>query len=548
MNKYIVIVVLFIFGILVVLTVFIIGREGGGREIGEPMKQGNIEVPVLRSFSFRDASALQHEIIDHWTTIKPSEWEDAQKVDLKNSRTVLGCLSAGVRVEEMNQYLMRQKATGVAGSRWLLNPRGGYSFNTMAFTPVLYLFNDRPDLLYPETKVHLVKNILTIDGDEFTRNVPKLPMQDSENHILMAESSRYLKNQWLWNNGELSDKYCNATNGIEAGLKSFLEEIYHYGLYEFNADPYMGYSLSALLNLDAFADGDIQALARKILDRLNWQYALGSYKFKHFPPYRRRFKDAFRTGIDVDYHTAMMKVWMSFYSDSLDLNLERGAHHGLWASLLPYRSTDKVVEWTLHKPNQYFVKMGHGYNSCPEIYSGDVSYLLSAGGANQGRNSLIMPKPIVMFLDDNARDLEETFHMYGPGEELMDWNNTGVYEDFACAKGEVHIPEGKRQVHAFDGWQVYTISDEIYLNIFSEKELGLMVIVRARSPEEALDTILQSNPDKLLYHTQFNHPNGNFIEYELDAPKDAWVIQKVNDKDVDRKFDQWSFFDGNIDI
>ena len=448
----------------------------------------------------------------------------------------------------MNQYLMRQKATGVAGSRWLLNPHGGYNFNTMAFTPVLYLFDDRPDLLYPETKIHLVKNILTIDGDGFTRNVPNIPMQDSENHILMAESSRYLKNQWLRKNGELSAEYNNATNGVEEGLKSFLEEIYQYGLYEFNSDPYMGYSLSALLNLDAFAEGDIQMLARKILDRLNWQYALGSYKFKHFPPYRRRFKDAFRTGIDSDYHTAMMKVWMSFYSDSLDLKLERGTHHGLWASLLPYRPTDKVVKWILQKPNQYFVKMGHGYNSCPEIYSGDKSYLLSAGGANQGRNSLIMPKPIVLFLDDNATDLEETFYTYGPGEDKMVWNNTGVYEDFACAKGEVHIPKGKRQDHASDGWQVFTISKGIFLNVFSEIELGLMVIVRANTSVESLNTILQHNPDKHLYYKQFNHPNGSFIEYELDAPKDTWVIQKVNDKDVDRKFDQWTFFDGNIDI
>ncbi|MCK5701186.1 MAG: hypothetical protein KAI29_08540, partial [Cyclobacteriaceae bacterium] len=122
MKKYIVIVILFIFGILIVSTVFIIGREGAGREIGKPLKQGNMEVPVQRSFSFRDASQLQQEIIDHWTAIKPSEWEDGQKVDLKNARTVLACLAAGVRVEEMNQYLMRQKATGVAGSRWLLNP------------------------------------------------------------------------------------------------------------------------------------------------------------------------------------------------------------------------------------------------------------------------------------------------------------------------------------------------------------------------------------------------------------------------------------------
>ena len=40
-------------------------------------------------------------------------------------------------------------------------------------------------------------------------------------------------------------------------------------------------------------------------------------------------------------------------------------------------------------------------------------------------------------------ELDEVFHMYGPGEERNNWNNTGVYEDFTCVKGEVQIPKGK---------------------------------------------------------------------------------------------------------
>lgn len=99
------------------------------------------------------------------------------------------------------------------------------------------------------------------------------------------------------------------------------------------------------------------------------------------------------------------------------------------------------MEWTLEKPNSYFVKIGHGFNSCPGIYSGNKNYLISAGGANQGKNSLIMPKPITLFLDDNAIELKQTIHMYDPGEDLMKWNNTGVYIDFACTKGRVHIPK-----------------------------------------------------------------------------------------------------------
>ena len=33
------------------------------------------------------------------------------------------------------------------------------------------------------------------------------------------------------------------------------------------------------------------------------------------------------------------------------------------------------------------------------------------------------------------------------------------------------------------------------------------------------------------------------IEYDLDAPKDQWVINNVNKKTVNRNFDQWAFFE-----
>ena len=369
-------------------------------------------------------------------------------------------------------------------------------------------------------------------------------LEDTENHILMTEGSRYLKNQWLRNHGNNCAKYDNKTNGVEEKLKQYLEEIYTYGFYEYNSSPYLGYTYCALLNLSEFASGDIQSLAIKLLDRLNWQYALSSYQFKHFPPYRRRFGKSFKKNIDSDYHTVMLKVWASLYSETLKVDISRGYHHALWATMMSYRPPDKVMEWTLQKSGPYFVKMGHGHNSCPEIYSGDKSYLISAGGANQGRRSLIMPKPIVLFLDDDASDLEEVFHMYGPGEDLMDWNNTGVYIDFACTKGSVHIPEGKQPVVTSGNWQLFDISDGIFLVVYSTNDLGIMAISRSSSADASLNEIINNNKDISLLAKQFSHPDGNLIEYDLNAQRDTWVIKKINGVTVDRKFEHWPFMDG----
>ncbi len=516
---------------------------GAGRKIDKPIELGEIKIPTRRTLSFYDNSELKQNILDGWTSKTPQDWKPDEKVNLKNSRIVISCFLEGKRVEEMNKYLMRQKAVGHPGSPWLLYPLGDYDFTAMAFTALLYLFGEKPDILYPKTRQHLLNNILTIEGNKFRRNVGYMFLEDSENHILMTEGSRYLKNQWLRNHGNNAPEYNNKTNGVEKKLKVFLEEIDTYGFYEFNSAPYLGYTYCALLNLYEFASGDIRSLSGKLLDRLNWQYALSSYKFKHFPPNRRRFGKDFKKNIDSDYHTVMLKVWGSLYDESLSVNMSRGQHHALWATFVSYKPADKVIQWVLDKPKPYFVKMGHGFNSCPEILSGDKSYLLSAGGANQGRQSLIVAKPIMLFLDDDASEMKHAFHMFGPGDNFIDWNNTGVYQDFACTKGKVHIPVNKKVLKSSGNWKIFLITEGIYLAIFSKEELGLMVIVRSNSIENILEDILIKNSDEKKLSTYFNHPNGNIIEYDLNSPKDQWVIKSVNKISTNRNFSKWDFFD-----
>ena len=527
----------------VLLYVLVNIFAGAGRKMDKPIELGNIKIPTRRTLSFYDNSELKQNILDGWTSKTPQDWKPDEKVNLKNSRIVISCFLEGKRVEEMNKYLMRQKAVGHPGSPWLLYPLGDYDFTAMAFTALLYLFGEKPDILYPKTREHLLNNILTIEGDKFRRNVGYMFLEDSENHILMTEGSRYLKNQWLRNHGNNAPEYNNKTNGVEKKLKVFLEEIDTYGFYEFNSAPYLGYTYCALLNLYEFASGDIRSLSGKLLDRLNWQYALSSYKFKHFPPNRRRFGKDFKKNIDSDYHTVMLKVWGSLYDDSLSVNMSRGQHHALWATFVSYKPADKVIQWVLDKPKPYFVKMGHGFNSCPEILSGDKSYLLSAGGANQGRRSLIVAKPIMLFLDDAASEMRHAFHMFGPGDNFIDWNNTGVYKDFACTKGKVHIPVNKKVLKSSGNWKIFLITEGIYLAIFSKEELGLMVIVRSNSVENILEDILTKNSDEKKLSTHFSHPNGNIIEYDLNSPKDQWVIKSVNKISTNRNFSKWDFFD-----
>ena len=542
-KKLLLYVLMCLFTLTLLLYILVNIFAGAGRKMDHPIELGNIQIPKQRSLSFSNHSKLKQKILDGWTSKTPQDWKPNEKVNLKNSRIAISCLLEGKRIEEINNYLMNQKAVGHPGSPWLLYPLGDYDFTAMAFTALLYLFGEKPELLYPKTREHLLNKILTIEGDEFRRNVGYMFLEDSENHILMTEGSRFLKNQWLMKHGNTDPKYDNKINGVSKKLKIFLEEIETYGFYEFNSAPYLGYTYCALLNLYEFASGDIRDLAGKLLDRLNWQYALSSFKFKHFPPNRRRFGKSFKKNIDSDYHTVMLKVWASLFDDSLSIDMSRGQHHALWATFASYKPSDKVMEWIINKPKPYFVKMGHGYNSCPEIISGDKGYLLSAGGANQGKRSLIVAKPIMLFLNDDAEEMSETFHMFGPGDNFVEWNNTGVYEDFACTKGKVYIPEAKQALISSANWQIFSIIEGVFLAIYSKKEIGLMAIVRSNSAKDVLNKIIENNSDESRLNTRFNHPNGNIIDYDLESPKDQWVITRVNRKNMDRDFSKWPFFE-----
>lgn len=529
---------------IIVMTCFL--SACAGRKIGTPPTIGNIAIPDKRSTKFSDSSTLKSHVINFWSNATINEWGDEGKIDFKIPRAIIGRLLENQDIPAINSYLLKQYPSGKIGSKWLLNPKGGYDFTAMSLIPILYLFADSTNLLYPQTKDHLIKNILTIRGPGFTRRVPYLFFQDSENHILMGEGTRYLTNQWLWEHGEKNPKYNNTTNGVEKGLKNYLQEIHQHGIFEFNSKPYLGYTYSALMNLNAFAKGEIQELSTKILDHINWQYALNSYNFKHLVPYRRRFKRSIDKQLYSDYHSVMLMIWASLKDKNIQLNITNGKHIALWATMLPYRPSDDVLNWTLLKPNKYFVKIGHGHNSCPEICSGDKKFHISAGGANQGRTSLIVPQPTVLFLDDSAKTLDDIFYISDQKKKPTKWNNTGVYDDFACAKGTVHIPKNKFSLLDSLGWSIFYISKDLFLGTYSRNDVALFVIIRETTAVNAIKKILMNNPNSKIYNKQFIHPNGNVITYDLKSPKNKWVIKSVNNVTTERNFEKWPFFEGKI--
>ena len=540
-------------GSILLLALLVNGHQmatklfGAAKYQNAHMNPGNVTVPVARTLPWKTHSAFADSICSNWASLSLSD----KALDGKGiaPRILLAKLWMKRDIPEVNKTILKLQVWGVSGSSWALNKKGDYDFSITIYTTILYLFGNQPDLLYPETKDYLLKVLLVEEGNLFRTTAPRTLglVRETENHVLMTEGSRYLKNRWLANHGEKDSKYDNLKNGMEEKLMAFMDEMRTDGLYEFNSLPYIGYTITALLNLEAFGSEKLRAEAREVLDFMNWSYALGSYQLKHYPPMRRRYEKAGITEITTDYQSVFMKSWLSFSPvQHFNKNIHSGEVHAVMGAIMPYRPADKVVETIFDKGDGYFVQMGHGQESSPEIYSAGKKSLLSAGGVNRGKRSIIVARPICLFLNEDAENLSAIFHLAGPGTDFMKWNNTGVFKNFACAAGPVFVPEGFKTAAGNANWRIYTTKDSLLIAVHSTPDLGILALFNHQSPDELVKKLAESNPDPEKLKSSFQFPAGAKIEYEVLAPKEKWVITAIDSKPVDRDYDKWPLIEGEL--
>lgn len=117
---------------------------------------------------------------------------------------------------------------------------------------------------------------------------------ETENHLLMIESSRYLKNQILIEYYDANQQHANRRGyephqrALKAWLLQKMQGVMADDFEEYNAIPYQRYSLTALLNLHDFAaDPELREAARLVLDRQMAKFVVSSSEGRRFAPFRR---------------------------------------------------------------------------------------------------------------------------------------------------------------------------------------------------------------------------------------------------------------------
>ncbi len=488
------------------------------------------------SYNAKSDLDKRDSIIDKYAQMAIPEKRTVLDRDLV--RIILGKLAEGKDVQQINDFIISLKPWAGHGSTGPFNKLGDYDFTEITWCSLLYLYGNEPALLYPKTRDHLVNVLIENSGAKPSLRMPGTArlFRETENHILMGEVSRYLKNQWLFEHGDTSLAYNNARNGLEKWMLNHLDEKFRGGFYEFNSNPYSGYSFQALNTLFSFTHSDtVRHAVNKVLNELMFEFALSSNNLTRYPPYRRQPHRASYKGFDWDPLSSIVRVLVARKTGGYFPIHEK--QHGLITKLLHYSLTDELLNLLEHKNTGYFAMLGHGRKGSPEIYTGGAGFVLSAGGVQRGAISQLAARPTLLILNDHVSNTDSCFSLCSKGK-MQHWNNTGVYDGFACANQPVHIPPQYKAVKDSGNWQLfYSAASKLNIVTYSEKKLGLLLVVPGNESLVTFNQLIADNKTFNLQH-KIRIPSG-LISYRTNSSKNKWVITRYMDVKLPRHFDKW---------
>lgn len=531
--------------------------------------------------------------------------------------------------------------------------KASYDFDLLSLTTILYQFGSfgsvTPGRLGEQAEQHMLNTLMQFDnvqegqvirGDPSFLRILDLEensyhlgcpgtggfIEESENHTWMILSSLYLIYAYKMNHPQLDQNQIvveteggkRLTNqevkeNIEKRILAFLDYTKNSGFYEFNSRPYVAFTLHALLNLEAFSPSEeIKEKAREVLDFLNLSYAVSSYNGKRFPPFCRNINKAKEVSLSFCHHSTYFTVWAQTPHASTQEYLEHNSRfqYATIAASLPYRPKQEIIDLMKQKESDYLAKVGHGPKASPEIYYGGNGVLISAGGVKvSGDCGEVVVRPITIILDDGKENLKQvhrlgdivteeeyrekhdilSFMKPGFSSDCSSFNNTGVYEKFACSRAKYFGADGAKAVCSSDKeeirsqlktpplqygkWKIFDLGNSFLAVYKTEKnntlidrlkkqsenigDLGLMAIFDKNdlgeiSSEQLIVDIIENNSDEVNLQNEFIFPyTGKKLTYDVDAPANQWVMiseqeQGQEPKLFNRDFGTWGLLDLNF--
>lgn len=317
---------------------------------------------------------------------------------------------------------------GVTGALSLKASEGNYDMTQMIILPLIYNYYE---LLRPEAANLVITQLLArgriqrpnVD-DTFTSGPPPddwftagyvsplaffATIPETENHVLMIATARYLTNQLLYQMSP-DPQYDNRRNGVSISCTLELLTLLRYMLRndfaEYNAKPYQTETRRALLNLCSYAyDAEVKVAARMVLDFISAHIAISSNDLRRMVPFRRLNENDYVKQIPGKSGFMDVRLLNADESDPSSANFallagNTRAYRDDWLisyewdvvidAVSDYRLPPSIHDLFVNDLHRRFFQRLHrkplgepgGQQNCDnmEIYASSPSYLITAGG------------------------------------------------------------------------------------------------------------------------------------------------------------------------
>ena len=511
--------------------------------------------------------------------------------DLKNhrgfSQPAVARAYYGIDGSEVSRIILEDnfKPFGKVGTNFKFIPRicerrGDYDFALIHLIQLAFISKNK-NYLSEKAYEKLILKMLTAKGNKHHTSF-RLGLcgkfKDTENHILMTETSRYLTNDLLKDfykkkQKPLADVYDNSANGFDDWLIKHLQDLKINSFDEYNSKPYQSYAIIPIANLAAFAKNKkIKKIARELLDHQSRIFNIQSYKGIRLPPFRRQLfyeqQNEILSGDGEISRHALLVGEIDFYPGGGKFRIVNyGAHVMFSLAVTGVKINEDTLKEIFQRDKDQYIFFKH---QTPEIYHRSKSYTLSAGGVHVNRldggtklnDGWAMPTTLLTKYNPNPT--KESFFRFKGNRHRLKRRNTCVYKNFACGlnfsfpnnfdrncgikKGEYiffDLSSSKCGKHAdlFMALKIFnchTFKCRRVANNFGFFEVRESTNLNFNS---FIETVLKNNKKRDISYNKKNQYITSKNEQISFIPnpkrKNQWEIISVNKQNVVRDFNYW---------
>ncbi len=393
------------------------------------------------------------------------------------SARAVASIRTGTYTKELDKIIKNGRAYGELGSSLSSSSCqrvGDFDIAALGLTWVLYEAAMKPETLSNDTMSHLMLDLIPSGKEhyEFIETEGCQRVKDTQTHIFITESSRYLNNQMLRRsipNFKNNPDYDNDKNGFNEWMREKLRSFYIDYFDDFNARPSESLNLTALHLLYNFSeDSSVRTLAEGLLHITSALYGTQSSHGRRMAVFHKEQKyNDLSTFYQADAQIAHMSIlagnFKPYVANGKAFEIKYAKHLALMSATTRYRLPLTILSLILEPSyNEYLQIFTHNNY---ERYYNSATYKISGGGYYKKTTELgseevvTQAQPLVIFPhSSNETDYRKFIHFLGKKDPTRRDNHC-ITKNFACGIDLV-IPDNiadscKSSIDGLDGWEFY---------------------------------------------------------------------------------------------